>query len=83
MNIQRKNSAHHFRMQSEREQTLTMHLINGKNFSKIISGDSLALSIQLLLSICSHIQYRPLCEILYQLFSCLQLQQGFIFFQVN
>ena len=23
MNIQRKNSAHHFRMQSEREQTLT------------------------------------------------------------
>ena len=27
MNIQRKNSAHHFRMQSEREQTLiTFHL---------------------------------------------------------
>ena len=30
MNIQRKNSAHHFRMQSEREQTL----VNG--FSVII-----------------------------------------------
>ena len=26
MNIQRKNSAHHFRMQSEREQTLAQHL---------------------------------------------------------
>ena len=38
-----------------------MHLINGKNFSKIISGDSLALSIQLLVLICSHI------ETLYQL----------------
>ena len=25
MNIQRKNSAHHFRMQSEREQTLVAH----------------------------------------------------------
>ena len=25
MNIQRKNSAHHFRMQSEREQTLGSH----------------------------------------------------------
>ena len=25
MNIQRKNSAHHFRMQSEREQTLVMN----------------------------------------------------------
>ena len=25
MNIQRKNSAHHFRMQSEREQTLGLH----------------------------------------------------------
>ena len=24
MNIQRKNSAHHFRMQSEREQTLVL-----------------------------------------------------------
>ena len=29
MNIQRKNSAHHFRMQSEREQTL------GKNINYI------------------------------------------------
>ena len=30
MNIQRKNSAHHFRMQSEREQTLVkvIHLVN-------------------------------------------------------
>ena len=27
MNIQRKNSAHHFRMQSEREQTLEHELI--------------------------------------------------------
>ena len=26
MNIQRKNSAHHFRMQSEREQTLVVFL---------------------------------------------------------
>ena len=26
MNIQRKNSAHHFRMQSEREQTLVLLL---------------------------------------------------------
>ena len=26
MNIQRKNSAHHFRMQSEREQTLVLGL---------------------------------------------------------
>ena len=27
MNIQRQNSAHHFRMQSEREQTLVLDLI--------------------------------------------------------
>ena len=26
MNIQRKNSAHHFRMQSEREQTLVLSI---------------------------------------------------------
>ena len=30
MNIQRKNSAHHFRMQSEREQTLVRYFINNK-----------------------------------------------------
>ena len=29
MNIQRKNSAHHFRMQSEREQTLVQMLLCG------------------------------------------------------
>ena len=28
MNIQRKNSAHHFRMQSEREQTLDHDLLS-------------------------------------------------------
>ena len=28
MNIQRKNSAHHFRMQSEREQTLVHKFLN-------------------------------------------------------
>ena len=27
MNIQRKNSAHHFRMQSEREQTLGIYVV--------------------------------------------------------
>ena len=27
MNIQRKNSAHHFRMQSEREQTLVLFFL--------------------------------------------------------
>ena len=32
MNIQRKNSAHHFRMQSEREQTL----VNGFSVTTII-----------------------------------------------
>ena len=37
MNIQRKNSAHHFRMQSEREQTLVaeaLYIINTKIFIK-------------------------------------------------
>ena len=35
MNIQRKNSAHHFRMQSEREQTLVLIFfkMDCKNFS--------------------------------------------------
>ena len=32
MNIQRKNSAHHFRMQSEREQTLVQKILHGQNF---------------------------------------------------
>ena len=39
MNLQRKNSAHHFRMQSEREQTLvmliihiTLYMVNGTYF---------------------------------------------------
>ena len=43
MNIQRKNSAHHFRMQSEREQTLVgpysfIHTVevNG-NFVKVLN----------------------------------------------
>ena len=39
MNIQRKNSAHHFRMQSEREQTLALFLTSPCNklgpFAKI------------------------------------------------
>ena len=34
MNIQRKNSAHHFRMQSEREQTL-VYLNLGKGSSNL------------------------------------------------
>ena len=34
MNIQRKNSAHHFRMQSEREQTLVNEKWMAKRFSK-------------------------------------------------
>ena len=37
MNIQRKNSAHHFRMQSEREQTLIDSLgseVSGYNHTK-------------------------------------------------
>ena len=38
MNIQRKNSAHHFRMQSEREQTLIYLKFVATDFSpKIIS----------------------------------------------
>ena len=32
MNIQRKNSAHHFRMQSEREQTLGLDFLECFNF---------------------------------------------------
>ena len=34
MNIQRKNSAHHFRMQSEREQTL-VHLLHSDPVTSI------------------------------------------------
>ena len=40
MNIQRKNSAHHFRMQSEREQTLAAVLLEVGVFPTIV--DSLA-----------------------------------------
>ena len=35
MNIQRKNSAHHFRMQSEREQTLALGCIDRKFFFQL------------------------------------------------
>ena len=37
MNIQRKNSAHHFRMQSEREQTLVENLVNIKKTLKLVN----------------------------------------------
>ena len=41
MNIQRKNSAHHFRMQSEREQTLVVFFprISGKAYSRVVLID--------------------------------------------
>ena len=35
MNIQRKNSAHHFRMQSEREQTLVILLYKYINIKRL------------------------------------------------
>ena len=36
MNIQQKNSAHHFRMQSERKQTLFNYTLNLEILSKLI-----------------------------------------------
>ena len=36
MNIQQKNSAHHFRMQSERKQTFVNYTLNLEILSKLI-----------------------------------------------
>ena len=38
MNIQRKNSAHHFRMQSEREQTLVSVFFSQTPYLLLIDG---------------------------------------------
>ena len=59
-----------------------MHLIIGENFLIISSGDSLALSVQLLFLICSHIQYLPLLRLsrfMWNPLPVVQLQRGFIF----
>ena len=51
MNIQRKNSAHHFRMQSEREQTLgewRVEILSDGNWQKLFFEDILSDSMQAL-----------------------------------
>ena len=52
MNIQRKNSAHHFRMQSEREQTLVYVILGCKNGVLEYQGKSVTIQTKIMMQKC-------------------------------